>query len=162
MKAYFCYSDLKVLYPVWVSSCPIGVSLHPIVVLGLHAQIGNTFDVIHPKLLPNLCRGLQGSGTFCITQNTKHKPPQIYNKLTRFNDNDGRKLPLKYYLLVCWSFWEISKTIFQNIFRLKWKINGTDLRAFLKTFFCNFLLFPPKTWRPLKLKLLQVNIFIPS
>ena len=37
--------------------------------------------------------------------------PQIYIKLTPFEDNDSRKLTLKYYLLRWYSFWEMSKTM---------------------------------------------------
>ena len=42
----------------------------------------------------------------CTIQNTY---PQIYIKLQRFEENDGKKLPLKYYLLWCCSLWEMSK-----------------------------------------------------
>ena len=35
--------------------------------------------------------------------------PQI--KLKQFEDNDNRKIPLKYYLLRCCSCWEMSKTL---------------------------------------------------
>ena len=42
---------------------------------------------------------------------TKHKCSQIYIKLTLLKDNDSRKLPLKYYLLRCCSFWGMSKTM---------------------------------------------------
>ena len=34
-----------------------------------------------------------------------------YIKLTRFEDDAGRKPSLKYYLLRCWSFWEIGTTM---------------------------------------------------
>ena len=36
---------------------------------------------------------LKGFG-YCL-YDTKHKLPQIYIKFTQFEDNDGRKLPLK-------------------------------------------------------------------
>ena len=34
---------------------------------------------------------------YFLYHDTKHKLPQIYIQLTRFENNDGRKLPLKYY-----------------------------------------------------------------
>ena len=37
---------------------------------------------------------------------------QIYIKLTRSNDGDGRKHPLKYLCLKCRIWWEINKTNF--------------------------------------------------
>ena len=44
--------------------------------------------------------------------------PQIYIKFTQFEDNDGRKIPLEYYLLRCCSFWETSKKSETNGVRL--------------------------------------------
>ena len=44
--------------------------------------------------------------------------PQIYIKLTRFEENYGWKLPLDYYLLRCCRFWEMSKTSHKNNFCL--------------------------------------------
>ena len=52
------------------------------------------------------------SGTFS-------KCPQMYIKLTGFEDNDSWKLPFKYYLLRLCSFWEMSKNKSQNNFRLR-------------------------------------------
>ena len=49
----------------------------------------------------------------------KTQCPQIYIKLTIFEDNDSRKLPLKYYLLRCCSFWLMSKTSHKNNFCLR-------------------------------------------
>ena len=51
----------------------------------------------------------KGIGYFLY--NTINKSLQIFIKLTRFKDIDGRKLSLKYYFLRCCSFWEMSKTI---------------------------------------------------
>ena len=45
---------------------------------------------------------LKALGTFS-------KCPQIYIKLTGFKDNGSRKIPIKYDLLRCFSFWEMSK-----------------------------------------------------
>ena len=42
--------------------------------------------------------------------------PKICTKLTRFEDYAGRKLPLKYYLIRCCNFYEMSKTMSQIIF----------------------------------------------
>ena len=50
---------------------------------------------------------------------TKNQCPQIYIKLTQFEDYDGIKLPLKFYLLRCCSFWEMSKS---NNFRLSFSM----------------------------------------
>ena len=47
---------------------------------------------------------------------TFSKFPQIYTKLTGFEDNGSRKLPFKYYLLNWCSFWEISETSHKIIF----------------------------------------------
>ena len=46
-------------------------------------------------------------GFWYFLNDTKHKLSQIYSKLTRFKD-DGRKRPLKYYLLRCCSFFRIE------------------------------------------------------
>ena len=51
---------------------------------------------------------LKGLYTFC---RQKTKCPQIYTKLTQFEDNDSRKLPWKYYVLRCCSFGDMSKTM---------------------------------------------------
>ena len=56
----------------------------------------------------------KGSGYFF--QDTRHNFQKIYNKLTGFEDYDIRKLPLKYHLLRCCSFWEMSKTSHKNNF----------------------------------------------
>ena len=62
---------------------------------------------------------LKGLGT--ILGHKMHQPP-IYIKLTQFQDSDSRKLPLKYYLLRCCSFWEISKTLNWNLLTLCYKL----------------------------------------
>ena len=46
--------------------------------------------------------------TFCWT---KTQCLQIYTKLTPLEDNDSGKLPWKYNLLRCCTFWEMSKTM---------------------------------------------------
>ena len=51
---------------------------------------------------------LKGLGNVGMSQNTM---PQIYIKLKGSKVNDGRKLPLKYYLLRYFFFLEISKTM---------------------------------------------------
>ena len=52
----------------------------------------------------NICWhvALKDLGTFCIKHKTQCS--QIYIKLTLFEANDSSKLPLKYYLLRCYSF----------------------------------------------------------
>jgi hypothetical protein len=62
-------------------------------------------------LFPNPLKGLC---TFC---RIKTQCLQIYIKLTLFEANDSSKLPLKYYVLRGYSFWEISKTMsWKNVF----------------------------------------------
>ena len=51
-----------------------------------------------------------GSGTRLKDSGTFSKCPQIYIKLTGFEDNDSGKLPFKYYLLRCCTFSEMSPT----------------------------------------------------
>ena len=78
-----------------------------------------SLSIIPSCFIQNLASvNLQGLGSFVIH---KTQCPQIYIKLTLFEDNDGRKLPFKFYLLRCCSFWEISKTKSQTYFRLSWK-----------------------------------------
>ena len=55
----------------------------------LKKQNKNTGPCVNPR---------PGLGNFL--DDTKHKHPQIYIKLTRCKDNDGRKLPIKYYLSI--------------------------------------------------------------
>ena len=50
-------------------------------------------------------------GTFC---NTKHN---VHIKLTLFKDNESKKIHLKYFLLRCCSFWEMSETVSRIRFR---------------------------------------------
>ena len=52
-------------------------------------------------------------GTLCTTQN-----PQIYIKLTRFEDNDDRKLPLKCYLLRYLVFEKWVRQCYKNKFSM--------------------------------------------
>ena len=56
---------------------------------------------------------LKGLGSFCRAQ-----CPQIYIKLTQFENNGDRKFPLNYYMIKCCSFWELSKTSHKNNIRL--------------------------------------------
>ena len=82
---------------------------------------------------------LLGFGYFLY--DTKQKSPQTYNKLTRFKDNDDRKLPLKYYLSSCCSFFEKRvKPLHKNYFRMS---NGFTLLSREKLL-CDFHLFPKK------------------
>ena len=59
---------------------------------------------------------IKDSGTFS-------KCPQIYIKLTRFEDNDSGKLPFKYYLLGFCSFCEMSKTMSGKWFFSQYRIS---------------------------------------
>ena len=54
----------------------------------------------------------------CTFFRNKTQCPQIDTKLTQFEDNDSRKLPVKYYLLRCFRFLEMSKTIYENYFSM--------------------------------------------
>ena len=114
-------------------------------------------------ILPSLYRdtgSVMGLGTACMKQNTTD---EIYIKLTWFKDNDGRKLPFKYYLLRCCSFWEISAKISHPKFfvsvrqKLFKRIDGFLQLSLKRCSHQIFTLLFSKTCQIIKLKLLQIN-----
>ena len=58
---------------------------------------------------------LKGLDTFCTAQNTN---VYIYTLNLQSKDNDGRKLPLNWYLLRCYGLWEMNNKIPKNTFLL--------------------------------------------
>ena len=129
------------------------------------ALLHHTYPVIKTMaiailfLVQNSIILLKGFG--CFLYDTKHKRPQIDIKLTRFKDNDSRKLRFKYYLLRYGSYWEISKTISRKaIFCLSemkiilactvFRNSPENIALWCSPFF------PSKSCWLMKLKLLQV------
>ena len=71
----------------------------------------------------------------------RHKTqcPHIFIKLTQFEDTDDRKLPLKYYLLRCCSFREMSKTSQTPKIRLRRRILFQDVKPIFVTLIYSYL-----------------------
>ena len=101
------------------------------------------------------CTHIKGLGYFLY--DTKHKSPQIDIKLTPVEDNDSRKRPLN---ITCWGA-VVCEEWLKQFPEIYVEHDTMDLRDSPENTF-----FSLKTWRLMKLRLLQVNyityIFIHS
>ena len=109
------------------------------------------FDVWSTSHLRELSWQLKGLATFCTTQNTKVQ--QIYFKLTRSTDNDGREL----HLLRCWSFCKSSKNNFMKIIFSMY--NWSMWLLWKSCFVIHSCFFFQKMWLLIKLKKSTSKLF---
>ena len=75
--------------------------------------------LLYPCIREKWTSGLKDLGTFS-------KCPQIYIKLTGFEDNDSEQLPVEYYWLRLCSVWEMSETS-HKIILVSWYQNDFSM-----------------------------------